>query len=327
VKDQQELSFSLRFLAEIAMLEGNPTQATALAQESLALARELEGVPEVIRTLYWLAEIRSLQGDAEQAVVLLEESLALARDLGDKVQIVNAELTLGEIVLYQRDLLRAEIWVQESLVLLKELRNTSQMAVALSLLGEIRLLQGDLTQSRAICTEAVLLARETEHHYSVGVSLIALAKVTAADGQPEQAARLFGAAEPRINPSTKMDPFERMDYEHAVEDVRARLGEKVCAAAWAEGRTMTPEQALAAQGRAVMPAPAAKSPVSYPAGLTAREVEVLRLVAQGLTDAQVAEQLVISPRTVNSHLTAIYGKIQISSRSAATRYAIEHHLI
>ena len=71
----------------------------------------------------------------------------------------------------------------------------------------------------------------------------------------------------------------------------------------------------------------AKSPVVPPAGLTAREVEILRLVAQGLTDAQVAEQLVISPRTVNWHLTSIYSKIQVSSRAAATRYAIEQQLL
>ena len=58
----------------------------------------------------------------------------------------------------------------------------------------------------------------------------------------------------------------------------------------------------------------------------AREVEVLCLVSQGLTDTQVAEQLVLSRRTVNSYLTSIYSKIQVSSRSAATRYAIEHHL-
>jgi DNA-binding NarL/FixJ family response regulator len=64
-----------------------------------------------------------------------------------------------------------------------------------------------------------------------------------------------------------------------------------------------------------------------PDGLTAREVEVLRLVAQGLTNEQVAQQLVISPRTVNTHLTSIYSKIGVSSRSAATRYAMEHHLI
>jgi DNA-binding NarL/FixJ family response regulator len=56
-------------------------------------------------------------------------------------------------------------------------------------------------------------------------------------------------------------------------------------------------------------------------------VEVLRLVAQGLTSAQVAEQLVISPRTVNWYLTVIYSKLGVSSRSAATRYAIEHHLL
>ncbi len=56
-------------------------------------------------------------------------------------------------------------------------------------------------------------------------------------------------------------------------------------------------------------------------------MEVLRLVAQGLTNEQVAEQLVISARTVNTHLTSIYGKIGVSSRSAATRYAMEHHLV
>ena len=54
---------------------------------------------------------------------------------------------------------------------------------------------------------------------------------------------------------------------------------------------------------------------------------MLRLVAQGLTEAQVAEQLVISPRTVNTHLTSILSKIGVSSRGAATRYAIEHYLI
>jgi DNA-binding NarL/FixJ family response regulator len=56
-------------------------------------------------------------------------------------------------------------------------------------------------------------------------------------------------------------------------------------------------------------------------------VEVLQLVAQGLTNEEVAERLVISPRTVDTHLTSIYSKIGVSSRSAATRYAMEHHLI
>jgi DNA-binding NarL/FixJ family response regulator len=98
---------------------------------------------------------------------------------------------------------------------------------------------------------------------------------------------------------------------------------------------MTPEQALAAQEpvtlstaipKAQPTPPPIKSPPTYPDGLTTREVEVLRLLAQGLTDTQIAEQLVISSRTVNNHLTSIYSKIQVSSRSAATRYAIEHQL-
>ena len=127
---------------------------------------------------------------------------------------------------------------------------------------------------------------------------------------------------------------ERTNYERAVAALRTRLGEKAFAAAWALGRNMTPEQALAAQtpGMALISGerttiPEAQTPPTYPDGLTAREVEVLRLVAQGLSNVQVAEQLVISPRTVNTHLTSIYGKIQATSRSAATRYALEHKLI
>jgi ATP/maltotriose-dependent transcriptional regulator MalT len=62
---------------------------------------------------------------------------------------------------------------------------------------------------------------------------------------------------------------------------------------------------------------------SYPAGLSAREVDVLRLVAQGMTDRQVGEQLFLSYRTVNQHLRSIYNKLGVSSRAAATHFAVE----
>jgi DNA-binding NarL/FixJ family response regulator len=64
----------------------------------------------------------------------------------------------------------------------------------------------------------------------------------------------------------------------------------------------------------------------YPGGLTAREVEVLRLVAAGLTNAQVAARLFLSPRTVDRHLDSIYSKLAVSTRAAATRFALEHGL-
>ncbi len=73
--------------------------------------------------------------------------------------------------------------------------------------------------------------------------------------------------------------------------------------------------------------PPAKGTPPAPAGLTDREVEVLCLIAQGWTDAQIAEHLVISPRTVNRHTTSLYSKLGVSSRAAATRYAFEHHLL
>jgi len=91
---------------------------------------------------------------------------------------------------------------------------------------------------------------------------------------------------------------------------------------------MMPEQALSAKGQKPVPPPITTLTPSpgYPAGLTAREVEVLRLLADSLTDLQIAEKLILSPHTVHAHISSIYTKLGITSRSAATRYAIEHHL-
>jgi DNA-binding CsgD family transcriptional regulator len=162
-----------------------------------------------------------------------------------------------------------------------------------------------------------------------------LAEVVAAQGEGAWAARLWGAAEAmRDDLNAPLPAVFCTEYEHAVTAARTQLGEKTFAAAWAEGRRMTVEQVLAALTALPPPIPAepalappATKPVISPDGLTTREVEVLRLVAQGLTDAQVAETLVISPRTVNTHLTSIYAKIQVSSRSAATAYALAHDLV
>jgi len=60
--------------------------------------------------------------------------------------------------------------------------------------------------------------------------------------------------------------------------------------------------------------------------LTAREGEVLQLLAMGISNSQIAERLVVSRHTINGHVQSIYGKLGINSRSAATRYAVEHHL-
>jgi DNA-binding NarL/FixJ family response regulator len=71
----------------------------------------------------------------------------------------------------------------------------------------------------------------------------------------------------------------------------------------------------------------APSSSAYPAGLSAREVEVLGLVAKGMTNVQVGKELFISPRTVNAHLNSVYSKLGFNSRVEATRFAVEHNLL
>ena len=89
---------------------------------------------------------------------------------------------------------------------------------------------------------------------------------------------------------------------------------------------MSPAQAVEyALEQEAAPEPA--TPESYSAGLSAREAEVLRLVATGLTNAEVAEKLFLSSRTVEWYLGSIYRKLGLHSRTEATRFAVEHGLL
>jgi DNA-binding NarL/FixJ family response regulator len=106
---------------------------------------------------------------------------------------------------------------------------------------------------------------------------------------------------------------------------RHRLDEEAFEAAWAEGRAMTPEQAI--EYALDRPTKTDTASETYPAGLSAREVEVLRLVATGMTNAEVAEELFISSRTINWHLGSIYRKLGFHSRAEAIRFAVKHGLL
>ena len=139
------------------------------------------------------------------------------------------------------------------------------------------------------------------------------------------AALLWGAVENFPESLTVYIP--QILFERARATVRTRLGESAFATALANGRTKTPIQALeAGKAFSLQTTFRSKRSSDYPAGLTNREVEVLRLVAAGLTDAQVAEHLIMSVRTVNTHLTSIYNKLGVNSRTAAARFAVEYHL-
>jgi DNA-binding CsgD family transcriptional regulator len=262
---------------------------------------------------------------------------ALGKEVGDKLSLASSLNLLGEFILCQGDEARARSLLEESLEFFKGAGFQRGMNLSLTLLARVEGHRGDHVLARALYEESLEIAREMNNKLNIVDCLEGLAGVVAAQGALTWGARLWGAAEAlRDAMGTPIPPVYRVEYERSVSAASTQLGEKVFAEAWAEGRTLTPEQALSAQGQGTIPAPtptetsstsATTALASSPAGLSSREVEVLRLVAQGLTNAQIADQLDISPRTVNTHLMSIYGKIQVFSRSGATRYAMEHKLV
>ena len=337
--DKKFVAWSLSWLGVMACRQGEYARGRTLCEESLAMHREQGNKAGIAGSLFLLAWVLFItQGDVAMAHSLLEESAALFREVGDKMGIANYFSLSGQVALGQGNAVTARSLIEQALALFRETRGRQGTAFSLSLLARVEARQGNHATARALYEESLAMAaRGVDEKGLIASCLEGLADLVAMQGQLAQAARFWGAAEVLRNAiGTPIPPVERANYERTVASARAHLGEKAFAAAWAEGRTMTPEQAFAAQGRMTASTPISaeqpsalpmKSTITRPDGLTVREVEVLRLIASGLSNAQVAERLVISPRTVDTHLTSIYSKIGVSSRSAATRYAIEHHLV
>ena len=230
---------------------------------------------------------------------------------------------------------RAVARTQEGLALARELGDKISINLALHNLGYISSRQGDIKQAAKWYGEGLSHAQEIGDEAQIGWHLIGLASVAAAEGKPRRAACLFGAAEMQLDINVSMNAVEQAEYTRTVEGVRSKLGEQAFTAAWAEGRTQTPEQALEAseQVSEQVSAPQSSASISlprapaYPDGLTAREVEVLNLLALGLTNKEIATRLVISLRTVTTHLSSIYSKTGVNTGAAATRYAIQNGLV
>src|SRR6266700_1142908 len=323
-------AYALCHLALIDSEQGEYDEARSRVEESLTLFRELEDNGGISDALISLARVLFFSQGSKPAVhALLEESLELIR-YGD------TQALLAQVALSEGDLVTARSSIEESLAFSRAKGFRGDIPEALVVLGRVTAAQGDYAAAQALYGESLALAKELGFKRVIPAALEGLAAVVAAQGALSWAARLWGAAEAlREAMGTLIPPVYRADHERSVAAAEAQLGKNAFAADWAEGRTMTPEQAFAAHRPATIPSPTLAKPSftpparlspTYPDSLTAREVEVLRLLAQGLTDVQIAEQLIISPRTVNTHLTSIYGKIQVSSRSAATRYAIKHQL-
>jgi predicted ATPase/DNA-binding CsgD family transcriptional regulator len=314
----------------IATWQGDVERAALLAKENLSLVYELDNRPDSLEILNHVARATLFQGEAARAEALLYECIALAQEelaetTHGKHHIARALLTLGEISLHRGEVEQAATMLVRSLSLLRDVSNDEDMALALASLGEARRRQGDLAQARQFCSEGLVLSRAREYRAGVGRNLMGLARIAIDENRLKQAVRLYASASLWLDPGTKLDPFERQEYEQALESLRRQLDRGAFAAAWMQGQVFTLDQVLALPEAAV--AVESTRSALYSHDLTERELEVLHLLAEGLTNARIAEQLIISPYTVNNHVRSILSKLGVSSRSAATRYAVEHHLL
>jgi DNA-binding CsgD family transcriptional regulator len=198
------------------------------------------------------------------------------------------------------------------------------------------LLGGEPQRAKAQFEEDLTLSKELSDRATITTSLEGLACVAGANGEALRAAKLFGAAEALMEATGyRFGALESDMVEPYRTSARSRLGEAGWDEALAEGRTMSMEAAigyaLSEEGSTTATqSTTSEQPLSstpdHPAGLTPREIEILGLVASGMTNAQIAKELFVSPRTVETHLTSIYHKLGVSSRAAATRLALEHGL-
>jgi len=330
VDDELLIAWALLHQGQVESSQGEYARARTLFEESLAIHRRLQNKRLIAQTLSQLAQVLFVsQSDQAQVPSLLEECLAISREIGFTQGIAASFWLSGQVALGQGDLITAHSLAEKSVVLYKEMGYRHGTAESLSALGKVLAAKGDYAAAQAPYEESLAFSRELGEKWIIAACLVGLGEVVAAQQKLAWAAHLWGAAEAlREAIGVPIPPVELADYERSLSAARVHLGERASAAAWVQGRAMTPEQALAAKGQKPAPTPTATvtPPPTYPDGLTPREVEVLRLVAKGFTDAQVAEALVLSPRTVHAHLSSIYSKLGIPSRSAATRYAIEHHL-
>ncbi|MDQ5851927.1 MAG: tetratricopeptide repeat protein, partial [Chloroflexota bacterium] len=340
-------------LGTLAKAQDDDGRAEALYHERLRLCRALGDKPEIAWALHDLGDLAQRQGDNARAAALHEESLALWRQLGERARIARAVNRLGDVVRCQGDYARAAALYEESLAVFQELGDRWGIAAVLHNLGYVARTRGVYGQAAARFEESLILFQELGDRWRIADCLAGLAGVAAMEEQrPEgrrdgrRAARLLGAAErlhDAIEPDGRVgEPANQAEWDRTIAAVRAQLDEATFTAAWAAGRAMTMEQAITcalrqesapmaelhvAVSQPAAPAPQRAIAPTYPAGLTAREVDVLRLVAQGLTNQEVADQLIISPRTIEKHLESIYAKLGVPSRTAAVRFAIEHHLV
>lgn len=253
---------ALRGASVLARDQGDYRRATALGEDALALSRQTEDAEGIAGALNGLGVVAYLEHDPVRAQALQEESLAVYRARGQAPRVAVVLNNLGLVAQRAGDNARAMALYAESLALKRTLGDTRGIATSLHNLGVVALEQGDLERAVPLFAESLTLKHGLGNMQGIAASLDGLAEVAGTGGQARRAARLLGAAAAlRVALDARpKEPLSAQHYGRAVASVRAALGEKAFAAAWAEGEGWTPEQAVAdalALAPAVFVAPSA----------------------------------------------------------------------
>ncbi|HEX8487614.1 MAG TPA: LuxR C-terminal-related transcriptional regulator [Propionibacteriaceae bacterium] len=305
---------------------GDPDRACGLFEEGMCLFGDLGDDSAVAWSLRGRGFALRLAGDVEGAQADAERSLAMCRTIGDLPGEAWSVHDLGEIAVARGDLTTAQTQLGQAFALFGQRGIAFGAYRAVAMLGEVQLRLGEWLLALAHYDDALVRQRRA-HFVTRGADILeGLAEVAFALHRPEQAARLLGAGDSWRRTFGIVRDFVRSDgYARSTAAVIRQLKESAWSASYAAGAELTPAQATDEAVLHVLELSAVAR--AQRAGITGREREVLRALALGLSNAQIAAQLVVSQRTVHAHVRSIFGKLEVSSRTAAARRAAQLNLV
>ncbi len=307
-------------LGLVAGARGRPDDGERAFAESIGIRRQAGDTARLARTLEFSADGRLWDGDLPASAERAEAAVQVLRARPDPVQLATALTTLGLVHTYQSRLDEALEELQSGLDMAVRLRSSRLIGRAHYGFGLLAQRSGDVRVAESQLATAIAIVAETGDRSFLAGCVLALATVYESE-RPDEAVLLLAAATAQAKDGGLKSPgLLRAPYEQLLASLRQRLGAQRFGIAWSRGSRIARNDVLRA------PPPQATEGSAADAALTKREIQVLALVARGLTDAQIADNLTVSRRTVHAHLRAIYRKLQLHTRSAATRYAVERGL-